>query len=178
MTSPAENEEERLRVLQDIQAATASVPPSPTLDQICQEARHHFEMPICLVTLVDRLMLRVKVAQGLCISETPRDMAFCTYTILSDNVFVIPDMLADARFRNNPWVSGEPHLRFYAGAPLTYRQNIRLGSLCVMDTRARQFSRGDKAELLEMGDRVVTEIASQVLDHLNPVSPTSARRLM
>jgi GAF domain-containing protein len=125
-------------------------------------------MPISLVTLVDRQKLWVKAARGLAISELPRDTAFCTYTILSDDVFVINDMLADERFRDNPLVLGEPHLRFYAGAPLIYQKDIRLGSLCILDIRPHMFSRGDRAELTEMADRVVTEIAAQELGVLEP----------
>jgi GAF domain-containing protein len=145
-------------------------PLDPVLNAICQEARHHFEVPISLVTLVDRQKLWVKAAQGLCLSDMPRDVAFCTYTVLSDDVFVISDMLADERFKDNPLVTGEPHLRFYAGAPLTYLKNMRLGSLCLLDTKSRTFSRGDKAELLEMADRVVAQIASQELNALNPLT--------
>jgi GAF domain-containing protein len=168
MTSPADHEEQRLRVLL---ATRASVTGSnPVLDEICQEARHHFEVPVSLITLVDRQKLRVKAAQGLAISELPRDTAFCTYTILSDDVFIIPDMLADERFKDNPLVSGEPHLRFYAGAPLVYQKGIRLGSLCILDVRPHTFSRGDKAELKEMADRVVTDIATQELKTLDPLT--------
>jgi GAF domain-containing protein len=85
---------------------------------------------------------------------------------MSDDVFVIPDMLADERFRTNPLVLGEPHLRFYAGAPLVYLRDIRLGSLCILEMRPRLFSPGDKAELRGMADRVVTEIAEQELKAL------------
>jgi len=164
MTSPTDHEEERLLVL--LETGSSVTGPSPPLDEICQKARHHFAMPISLITLVDRQKLWVKAAQGLAVSELPRDTAFCTYTILSDDVFVINDMLTDERFKTNPLVLGEPHLRFYAGAPLIYQQDIRLGSLCILDVRPRTFSRGDKAELTEMADRVVTEIAAQELGAL------------
>jgi len=163
MTSLADHEEERLRILEETGALAG---PDPVLDAICREARDHFSVPIALITLVDRQKLRVKAAQGLSVSELPRDTAFCTYTILSDDVFVIPDMLADERFRSNPLVLGQPHLRFYAGAPLVYLRDIRLGSLCILETRPRRFSPGDKAELSEMADRVVTAIATQELKAL------------
>ena len=132
-------------------------PLDPALDAVCQEAQHHFEVPISLITLVDRQRLWVKAAQGLRISDMPRDVAFCTYTVLSDDVFVINDMLADERFKDNPLVTAEPYLRFYAGAPLTYLKNLRLGSLCLLDKKPHTFSRGDKAELLEMAAGGVTD---------------------
>ena len=163
MTSLADHEEERLRILEETGALAGS---DPALNAICREARDHFDVPIALITLVDRQRLRVKAAHGLSVSELPRDTAFCTYTIMSDDVFVIPDMLADERFRTNPLVLGEPHLRFYAGAPLVYLRDIRLGSLCILEMRPRLFSPGDKAELRGMADRVVTEIAEQELKAL------------
>jgi GAF domain-containing protein len=95
--------------------------------------------------------------------DTPRDAAFCNYTILSDEVFVVSDALADDRFRNNPFVTGAPFLRFYAGAPLIFLKNIRLGALCLLDTKPRSFSRGDKAELQLFAERAVREIAAREL---------------
>ncbi len=112
ITRSADHEEERLRVLQDSEILLTG--PNPVLDAICQEATRHFEVPIGLVTLVDCEKLWVKALQGLAASELPRDTAFCAYTILSDDVFVIPDMLADERFKTNPLALGEPRLRFYA----------------------------------------------------------------
>jgi GAF domain-containing protein len=93
----------------------------------------------------------------------PRDVAFCNYTILADEVFVVSDALDDERFRNNPLVTGAPYIRFYAGAPLIFLKNIRLGALCILDTKPRAFSRGDKAELQLFAERAVQEIAAQEL---------------
>jgi GAF domain-containing protein len=152
------------------EAGIVAAPLEPALEQICQEARQHFEASISLVTLVERQRLVVKAASGTDVTEMPRDGAFCTYTILSDEVFVAEDMGADERFRHNPWVIGEPHARFYAGAPLIYQDNIRLGSLCVLDTQPRSFSRGDRAELREMADRAVSVMATQELTALMQAS--------
>jgi len=121
---------------------------------------------ISLVTLVEHQRLVVKAACGVDVTDMPRDDAFCTYTILGDEVLVIPDMWADKRFRHNAWVTDEPHARFYAGAPLIYRENLRPGSLCVLDTQPRPFSGGNNAELREMADRVVTAMATQELTAL------------
>jgi GAF domain-containing protein len=170
MASPiGPHEERRLRVLTE--AGIVAAPLEPAVEQICQEARQHFEMPISLVTLVERQRLVVKAACGIDVTEMPRDGAFCAYTILSDEVFVIPDMQADERFRHNAWVTSEPRARFYAGAPLIYPENLRLGSLCILDTQPRTFSRGDNAELSEMADRVVTAMAIHELRALMRVAP-------
>jgi GAF domain-containing protein len=160
MASPVGLQEEaRLRMLAE--AGIVAAPLEPALERICQEARQHFEVPISLITLVERQRIVVKAASGIDVAEMPRDGAFCAYTILSDDVFVIEDMRADGRFQHNPWVIGEPHARFYAGAPLIYQENIRVGSLCVLDQQPCTFSRGDKAELQEMADRVVTAMVTQ-----------------
>jgi GAF domain-containing protein len=165
MASPiGPHEQDRLRVL--TAAGIVAAPLEPVLERICQEARQHFEVPISLLTLVERQWLVVKAACGIAVTEMPRDGAFCAYTILSDEVFVIPDMSADERFQRNLWVTDEPHPRFYAGAPLIYQENVRLGSLCVLDTQPRSFSRGDKAELREMADRAVSAMATQEIEVL------------
>jgi GAF domain-containing protein len=95
-------------------------------------------------------------------------VAFCNYTILSDEVFVVGDALADDRFKNNPLVTGSPFIRFYAGAPLIFLKDIRLGALCLLDTKLRSISRGDKAELQLYADRVVREIATQEYGKAGP----------
>ena len=153
------NEEERLRAL--LETGILDTASDPAFDAITAAAREHFGVPMCLVTLIDRDRQWIKSAQGVCIAETPRDIAFCNYTILSDEVFVVEDALADERFRDNPAVTGELGIRFYAGAPLIYMKNIRLGALCLLDTKPRTFSRGDRAELLFFADRIVAEIAAR-----------------
>ncbi|MFC1460047.1 GAF domain-containing protein [Microvirga arabica] len=156
------NEEERLRILLETGALDAKT--DPALDKICEEARLHFDIPICTLTLLDKVKQRIKAAQGMEPGETPRDVAFCNYTVLSDEVFVINDTLADDRFKDSPLVTGAPFIRFYAGAPLIFLKNIRLGALCLIDTKPRSFSRGDKAELQLYADRAVRQIATTELE--------------
>jgi GAF domain-containing protein len=152
------HEAERLRTLLETGALEAQS--DPALDRICEEARQHFEVPICTITLLDKARQLIKAAQGIEPGETPRDAAFCNYTVLSDEVFIVNDALADERFKDNPFVTGTPFIRFYAGAPLTFLANIRLGALCLIDTKPRSFSRGDKAELQLYADRAVRQIAT------------------
>ncbi|MBB3021557.1 GAF domain-containing protein [Microvirga lupini] len=152
------NEAERLQTLLETGALDAKN--DPALDEICEEARRYFEVPICTLTLLDKARQRIKAAQGMEPGETSRDAAFCNYTILSDEVFVINDTFEDDRFKDNPFVTGTPFIRFYAGAPLTFLKDIRLGALCLIDTKPRSFSRGDKAELQLYADRAVRQIAT------------------
>lgn len=131
----------------------------PELDAIVLEAKEHFNVPIALVTLLDRDTQLLKARIGVDLTEMPRRLAFCNYTIQADDVFVVPDTLEDPRFASHPMVLGEPFLRFYAGAPLIYLDGIRLGALCLLDKVPRQFSAGDRSELAGMADRVITSIA-------------------
>ena len=73
---------------------------------------------------------------------------------------MVPDARADKRFKNNPYVTGEPYIRFYAGAPLTYQEDIRLGSLCLIDRKPCTFSMGDRAELMMLAGTVVSIIVA------------------
>jgi GAF domain-containing protein len=156
------HEEERLQIL--LETGALDPKQDPVLDSLCQEVRQYFSVPMCTITLLDRARQQIRAAQGLDTGDTPRDAAFCNYTILSDEVFVVSDALADERFKNNPFVTGVPFLRFYAGAPLIFLKNIRLGALCLLDTEPRVFSRGDKAELQLFAERVVQEIAARELE--------------
>lgn len=156
------NEAERLRILSEIGLLDSGADPS--LDRICQQAREHFRVPICALTLLTHDLQVFKARQGLDSESTPRNVAFCNYTIMSDDVLVVEDALADPRFANNPLVTGAPFIRFYAGAPLIYLREIRLGALCLVDTQPRSFSRGDQAELALLADQVTALIMAGELD--------------
>jgi GAF domain-containing protein len=92
--------------------------------------------PMTFVTLIDADRQWVKASySGGAGTRTLREDAFCSYTILSDEVFVVPDAQAGRAFAKNPYVVSEPFIRFYAGAPLIIRPGIRLGSLCVVDQK-------------------------------------------
>ena len=95
-------------------------------------------------------------------------MAFCNVTIRSDDVLVVADARQDPRFASNPLVTGKPFIRFYAGAPLIYLQQIRFGALCLLDPEPRGFSLGDRAELTLMADEVVSLIAKHQFRTLLP----------
>jgi GAF domain-containing protein len=151
----AEREFDRLLALHE--TGLLDPPAPPELAAICEEARARFGVAAALVTLVDRDRLVIPV-DG---EALPRDVAFCDWTIQADDVFVVPDLSRDPRFQGNPLVVGEPFHRFYAGAPLIYLDGIRLGSLCLLDPSARDFSLGERAELAAMADQVVAVIADR-----------------
>jgi GAF domain-containing protein len=105
------------------------------LDALVHRAAMLFNMPIAAITLLDDAIQVFKSSVGVGLPYTSRDLAFCGYTILGDEPFVVPDAHADPRFAGNPLVLGEPGIRFYAGSPVHGPGGQPLGALCVMDTR-------------------------------------------
>ncbi|MCR8720847.1 GAF domain-containing protein, partial [Pseudomonas syringae] len=107
-------------------------------DEIVAMTAEFFQTPIALVSIVDEHRQWFRARVGLSARETPRNVSFCAYTILSDTLFEIPDATLDERFMNNSLVTGHPDIRYYAGAPLITDDGLALGSLCVIDTKPRE----------------------------------------
>lgn len=133
--------------------------PEAIFDRLARLAARAFKAPIALVSLVDADRQWFKACVGLGVRETGRDVAFCDHAIRQDATLVVPDATLDPRFGDNPLVTGEPHIRFYAGAPLTLPSGERLGTLCVIDQAPRvDFGADDRALLEEMAASVVEAI--------------------
>jgi EAL domain-containing protein (putative c-di-GMP-specific phosphodiesterase class I)/GGDEF domain-containing protein len=107
------------------------------LDHIIGMVTHYFQVPIALVSIVSEHRQWFRAGTGLDERETPREISFCAYSILSDDVFQVPDAQLDERFRENPLVTGEPFVRFYAGVPLVTADGLALGTLCIIDNVTR-----------------------------------------
>ncbi len=148
------NEEERLRALRRLEVLDTGA--DERFDRITRLVAELLDVPIALVSLVDEDRQWFKSSVGIDDTETPREVAFCSHAILNDAPLIVQNALEDTRFRDNPLVQGHPNIRFYAGAPLILGDEIRLGTLCAIDTRARVLSPQERRILLELS-RVVTD---------------------
>lgn len=152
------NELERVCLLQELQML--DTPPESRFDDITQEAMSYFNVPIALVSLVDSTRQWFKSSQGLGVSETDRNISFCGHAINHDDTLYVPNALEDLRFATNPLVVGEPFIRFYAGAPLILKANVRVGTLCIIDRVPREFSENELVVLRELANLVQFELCS------------------
>lgn len=117
-------------------------------DHITRATGEICKTPIALISFVDEDRQWFKAKVGIDgINETPRELAFCADTILTPDVLEIPDTHHDDRYKDNPLVTGYPHIRFYAGAPIALPLGERIGSLCVIDTKPNALNEYQKAAL-------------------------------
>ncbi len=114
--------------------------------------------PLALITFVDSDRQRFRSRIGTSLTETPRDVAFCAHAILARDVMVVGDAAADERFAENPLVTDDPHVRFYAGAPLVTPDGFAIGTLCVLDRRPRELSDEQKEGLRVLSRQVMAQM--------------------
>lgn len=134
-------------------------------DDVVRLAQSLFGVATSTVSLIDEDRQWFKARVGLDACETGRDAAFCGHAILESDVMVVPDALADERFANNPLVTGAPHIRFYAGAPLTTPAGFNIGTLCIFDPAPRPdgLDRQARAHLSMLADMVMERLVARRL---------------
>ncbi|MBK0381969.1 PAS domain S-box protein [Pedobacter sp. SD-b] len=153
------NEEKRIAALKSYQILDTL--PKATFDRFTQLASIICDTPISLISLIDEDRQWFKSKVGLDVDETPRNIAFCSHTILGNKIMEVENATIDDRFRNNPLVTSSPNIQFYAGYPLTDNNGYALGTLCVIDKKPRKLNEKQKAALRVLGDAVVDLIAQQ-----------------
>ncbi|MBL0256752.1 MAG: response regulator [Bacteroidetes bacterium] len=130
--------------------------PESSLDAITQLASQICDTPIALISLIDEKRQWFKSAYGFMAKESARETSFCQYTILGKEMLIVPNATEDNVFSRNPLVAGKPYLKFYAGAPLIDPDGYVLGSLCVLDHRAKDLSEFQKKAMELLANSVVS----------------------
>lgn len=157
-----DNDAERLQELREL--LILDTPPEQRFDRIIQFAVDEFEVPIALLSLVDEERQWFKARVGVDVCETGRDVSFCAHAIHAPETMVVPDALLDPRFADNPLVTGAPFVRFYAGAPLEPKPGLRIGTLCLIDTKPRQLDEIDLRILGTLRDLAQGELLGQSVE--------------
>lgn len=179
--------DEALRQLVLEECALLDTQPDPMFDAITELAATLCQTPIALVSLVDRKRQWFKSRHGLPTSETPRDQAFCAHAVAAAEPLEVEDATADARFCDNPLVTGEPGIRFYSGVPITVGDEKQpIGTVCVIDTRPRRLTEAQRQGLRRLADmaaalinerrnaRLALERAEQAGDQLRRMALTDS----
>jgi len=168
------NEIARLQALHHLDLLDSE--PEERFDRLTRMAKRMFQVPIALVTLFDGERQWFKSCFGVNISETSRDISFCGHAISDVKTLVVPNTLADERFFDNPFVTDDPKVRFYAGAPIKTPSGFAIGTLCILDTVPRIFHPEDVEMLEDMARMVEREIAAIQLATMDELTAVSNRR--
>ncbi|MFZ2650755.1 MAG: GAF domain-containing protein, partial [Burkholderiaceae bacterium] len=156
--APTRDEAGRLALLRRIGILDSAG--EDAFDGLVECASRMLDMPIALVSLVDEQRQWFKAAVGLATRETPREFAFSAHAIHCNELFEVEDASLDPRFADNPLVTGEPKIRFYAGQPLAV-DSVNLGTLCVIDTRPRRLDEGQRRSLKRLAAVAAELLASR-----------------
>ncbi len=150
------DEKERIHALHELDVL--DTPPEPEFDDVVTLAARICGVPMSLVSLIDADRQWFKARIGVDAAETSREVSFCAHAILGRDLLVVPDATADARFADNPAVTHEPGVRFYAGAPLVTTDGYALGTLCVVDGTPRRLSLGQLRALRALARQVTAQL--------------------
>lgn len=162
MQPPAlpDNEARRLAALRQLEILDSSQ--EAAYDRLVSYAARRCNVPIAAVSLIDADRQWFKARIGLDACETGRDISFCGHAILQQGIYVVPDAALDPVFADNPLVTGEPHIRFYAGAPIVDAEGLAMGTICVIDRVPRTLTDEQKDSLLHVADSLSLLLSSRM----------------
>jgi GAF domain-containing protein len=158
MATPSLVKDEAARLAALQKYAILDTEPEEAFDDLVLLASFVCEAPLAMISLIDENRQWFKSKVGVSVSQTDREIAFCSTAIQQSDVFVVPNALQDERFRNNPLVVGEPNVRFYAGAPLINEDGLALGTICVVDRVPRELGADQRAALQALSRRVLAQL--------------------
>ena len=150
------NEKKRLKVLWQYEVLDTI--PEEVFDDLTELAAKICEAPIALISLVDEKRQWFKSKVGISVNETLRDVSFCAHALNQTELFIVPDATQDTRFAQNPLVTSDPKIRFYAGAPLITPDGYALGTLCVLDKVPRDLRPEQRQALQILARHVVSQL--------------------
>lgn len=153
------NEAERLAALKSYHLLDTIA--EEEYDRITRLASIICEVPISTITLIDENRQWFKSRVGIEDTETAREISFCQHAILDTNLFTIPDAQKDDRFKHNPLVTSDPHIRFYAGYPLIDPNGNALGTICVIDRKPRELSKSQEEALKILSEEIMALIINR-----------------
>lgn len=168
------DEQERLKQLRSL--AILDTPPEERFDRVTRMAKRLFGVPIAVVSFVDENRQWFKSCFGLDVIETDRRISFCGHAIVNDGALVVNDATKDERFFDNPLVTDDPHIRFYAGQPLRTQGGQGMGTLCIIDRVPREFGADDMAMLADLAAIVEHEMMAVQLSISDELTKISNRR--
>ncbi|MGL4604875.1 MAG: PAS domain S-box protein [Iodobacter sp.] len=150
------DEQERLQLLHALDLL--DTPAEPAFDHITQLVSKVLHVPIALVSLIDQDRQWFKSRVGLDATETPREFAFCAHAIVNSGPMIVADATQDIRFANNPLVTGQPNIRFYAGMPIRSTEGLALGTLCAIDSEPRILTADEISILIALTELINKEV--------------------
>lgn len=168
------NEVTRIQALHGLNLLDSA--PEERFDRLTRLAKRLFNVPIALVTLVDTDRQWFKSCVGLGVSETPRNVSFCGHAILQNELLLVADARQDERFHDNPLVTGEPNIRFYAGYPLTVPNGNKMGTLCLIDTKPRELDDEERGLLRDLAGMAEQELMAVQMASMDELTLLSNRR--
>ncbi len=169
-----ENEFIRIATLRSLNIL--DTPSEERFDRLTRLAKRLFSVPIALVSLIDVNRQWFKSCIGLEVKETARNISFCGHAILGNDILMIPDATLDERFYDNPLVTDEPRIRFYAGVPLVVANGSKVGTLCLIDRQPRTLTDEDQELLRDLGHLAEQELIAIHLATIDELTQISNRR--